>query len=56
MDNNTFGKFLKGNVYWAASDFRFNLVAKVICSVDSENTGYIINVYPETQGEDVTVM
>lgn len=30
LDNNTFGKFLKGNVYWAASDFRFDLMAKVI--------------------------
>ena len=47
---------MKGNVYCAASDFRFDLLAKVICTVDSENTGYIINVYPESEGEVVNAM
>ena len=40
--------------YVAASDFQFDLVCKVICS-DSDNTGYIIKVYPESDGEAVNV-
>ena len=36
---------MKGK-YDPASDFRFDLISKVICS-DSAHTGYIIKVYPE---------
>ena len=43
---------IKGGVYVAASDFQFDLV---IC-IDSDNTGYIIKVYPESEGKTVNVM
>lgn len=51
LEHNTFGKIVKNN-YYPASDFRFDLMAKVICC-QSENTGYIIiNVYPERVGDE----
>ena len=46
---------MKHGVYWAASDFRFDLLCKVVCC-ESENTGYIIRVYPESEGQSIDPM
>ena len=54
-EHNTFGKMMK-NCYCPASDFRFELKAKVVCN-ESENTGFIITVYPKrVEDEQVTQM
>ena len=44
-EKNTFGKIVKGR-YEPASDFRFDVVCKVLCA-DSKQTGFLIKVYPE---------
>ena len=42
---NTFGKIVKGK-YKPASDFRFDIITKVICA-NAKLTGYMIKIYPE---------
>ena len=44
-ENNTFGKLVREK-YDPASDFRFKLISKAVCS-DSAHVEYVIKVYPE---------
>lgn len=53
FETNTFGKKVmkRGSiVYQAASDFRFDLKMKVT-SMNSDASGYIIDLYPEKAAE-----